>query len=294
MANQELADQDEALQHRRLINCVPALNLLFLPWVMFLAVFSTASFYMHYAVPAMVLLVNSTVVACVMLYAYMSSKTSGKVSAQNTFCPSYLSIMFLVSATLGWLLGDMNFWFNMEPVYNIEHLATYNNVNPSIHAGRRYQDAGTVYFQSDAVIDLNQSMSFRMGDLYCVAPIVDPGCKKNCVADFWAVGINCCAEDVADFRCGEYDNPAAKSGLKLMHDEQRPNFRLAVLQAEGVHKIVSSHPLFFSWLHDPVKEIDHMKRKGFKGFVLCMTISFFGFALTSYLCLTKAWYGQVR
>ena len=39
--------------------------------------------------------------------------------------------------------------------------------------------------------------------------------------DFWAVGVNCCGA-AADFKCGEFSNPKAHAGLRLMSDEQRP------------------------------------------------------------------------
>lgn len=294
---QDIWDQTEKLKSRSRINCVPALNALFLPWVMFLFVFSMSSFDVHYTMPALVFCTNGTIVLCIARYAYKSFRSAG-VTPDRSVYPKYLAVMLLISVSFGWLLGDLNFWFNMQPAYNIEHLATYNNVNPSTTAtqsgqqvptgGKRYQDAGKVYFEHNAVLDLNRSMSFKMGDLYCVAPIIDPDCKKNCGFDFWAVGMNCCAEDVADFRCGEYNNPAAKAGLRLMHDEQRPNFRLAVLEAEGVHKVVSTHPVFFYWLHDPIKELSHIKRKGYREFVLLMIVSFFGYGLAAFLSLRWA------
>jgi len=295
--NQEEAfAQSEHLKHRRRLNCIPALNALFLPWVLFLFVFSVTSFWIHYASPFTTFAINTSLVIGALGYAVVSHNSNG--SPERSFYPTYLSVAFLVAVSLGWLLGDLNFWFNMQPAFNIEQLATYNNVNPSQHTtsaghkvptkGKRYQDAGQIYFEHNAHLDLTRSMSFKMGDLYCVAPIVDPNCKNNCGYDFWAVGINCCAEDVADFRCGEYANPSAKSGLRLMHDEQRPNFRLAVLEAEGVHKMVSTHPIFVTWLHDPVKEISHIKHKGFRGFVLLMIVSFFGNALAAYLSMKWA------
>jgi len=293
----ELEDQTEKLRHRRRINCIPALNALFIPWVMFLVVFSLASFYFHYVAPAVVFASNTAIVLGSFFYAYTSFKDP-YARPERSFYPTYLAVAILTAVSLGWLLGDLNFWFNLQPAYNIEHLATYTNVNPSMHTmpngqvvptrGKRYQDAGKIYFEHNAKIDLNRSMSFKMGDLYCVAPIVDPNCKKNCGFDFWAVGMNCCAEDFADFRCGEFNNPSAKNGLRLMHDEQRPNFRLAVLEAEGVHGIVSTHPIFFYWLHDPVKEIAHVKRKGYREFVLLMIVSFFGYTLSAYLGLKWA------
>jgi hypothetical protein len=293
----EMRDQHQKLKRRRRINCIPALNSLFLPWVLFLIVYSLASFWVHYVAPVFTWVLNTSIVLFCVGYAYRAFKDPN-TRPDVAFYPTYLAISFLLAVSLGWLLGDLNFWFNMHPAYNIEHLGTYLNVNPSQQTtqsgqvmatrGKRYQDAGKVYFDHKVKLDLNRSMSFKMGDLYCVAPIVDPTCKGTCGFDFWAVGINCCAEDVSDFRCGEYNNPAAKSGLRLMYDEQRPNFRLAVLEAEGVHKIVSTHPIFFHWLADPVKELEHVKRKGYKGFVLLMIVSFFFSAMCSYLALKWA------
>jgi len=296
-ANEDMLDQQEKLGRRRRVNCVPALNALFLPWVLFLVVFSLSSFKLHYVLPAVVTIFNTVVTLAVFAYAYMAF-TNVTDRPEKAFYPTYLSIAFLTAVTFGWLIGDLNFWFNMQPCYNIEHLATYNNVNPSTSTlrsgqvvptrGKRYQDAGKVYFDHDSIIDVDKSMSFKMGDLYCVAPIVNPNCKKNCGYDFWAVGTNCCAEDVSDFRCGQYNNPSAKAGLRLMHDELRPNFRLAVLEAEGVHKIVSTHPVFFYWVHDPVKEMAHVKHQGFRLFVVLMIVSFFGYGAAAFFCLNWA------
>lgn len=289
-----MKENGEKLKGRRRINCNAALNALFFPWALFLIVFCTASFYLHYESPFLVLLLNGLALVGSLYCMYRSSSTPNP-NRDRTFYSTYMAIACVIAVSLGWLLGDLNFWFNMQPAYNIEHLATYTNVNPSATtsqsgqqvptSGKRYQDAGKVYFEHNAMLDLRHAMSFKMGDLYCAAPIVDPQCNGTCGFDFWAVGVNCCSEDVADFRCGEYSNPTAKAGLRLMHDEQRANFRMAVLKAQGVHKVTSTHPVFFHWLHDPVKEIDHIKRKGFRGFALAMIASFGVNALVTSLWL---------
>merc|ERR1740130_1909177 len=59
---EHMAEQKEQLSRRRRVNCVPALNALFLPWVMFLTVFSLASFYVHYAMPFCTFMFNSCTV----------------------------------------------------------------------------------------------------------------------------------------------------------------------------------------------------------------------------------------
>eukprot|EP00971_Amphidinium_carterae_P179620 3562419-Amphidinium_carterae.1 len=39
--------------------------------------------------------------------------------------------------------GDMNFWYNMQPFYDVENLNTYPSVNPAREKGQQLMDAGT-------------------------------------------------------------------------------------------------------------------------------------------------------
>jgi len=269
-------------KRRRRINCVPALMAVFLPWVLFLAAYATTSFYFHYVAPCtMCALIFFALYLGFILIVQARQKQGQK---KDQFYPLYFGWALIISVGLGALWGDLNFYSYMQPAYEEEHLATYTNIDPSSERlwngaltptrGKRFQDAGKVYFRHDAVLDVNRSMSFKMGDLYCVAPIVNPNCRKNCGLDFWAVGINCCSEDAADFRCGQYNNKRAKSGLRFLPDSRRPYFRLAVLQAEGAHKISSPHPLFFQWVEDPVHTIREWKKDGYRRFLFFMLFSF--------------------
>ncbi|CAE8599305.1 unnamed protein product, partial [Polarella glacialis] len=133
------------------------------------------------------------------------------------------------------------------------------NVSPKEYKGNQLMDAGRIHFSADAKLDLTKSMGFKNLDTYCVVPITvgstagGPEQLEN--YDFWAIGTNCCSGHVADFHCGEYNNVAAHAGLRLMKDEMRSYFRLAVQQAEAAYNIKANHPIFLYWMQDPQTEI---------------------------------------
>jgi len=285
LTNQLRADADaDRLAKRRLrVNCVPLLLALLVPWAMFLIAYGAVSFDGHYSQPMLVW----TGVVLVLLVSgnFLVSQLRSKMSLESRFWPLYFGVSCFFAVVFGVFLGEINFWQWMHPVYEINHLATYNNVNPSSQTtvygevipaqGGRYQDAGMIYFTHDAVVDTTRSMSFKMGDLYCVAPIITPGCNASCGMDFWAVGVNCCSEAAADFRCGEFSNPKAKSGIRMVSASTRPLYRLAVLQAVGEHDIDSTqHPIFLTWVQDPIAVVHSWERGGYKMFVVLMVFSF--------------------
>lgn len=250
---------------RRRMNMVAICTNLFLPWFLFCGIYSLMSFNIHYASPGVA---KGSVIAGLGIAAMAGFL--GYRAKQNDADPvwyNFAGIASLVAAVTAGICGDMNYWYHMHPFYDLENLNTYPSVSPMREKGQQVMDAGRVYFAEGTNLDMRKTIAFKNNDLYCVAPITH-GKEQPASYDFWAVGINCCSGVSSDFRCGEFNNPHARAGLRLMRDEQRPFFRLAVQQAEAAYNIKASHPLFFYWLQDPIAEMNSYRDDGFKFFLL--------------------------
>jgi hypothetical protein len=180
----------------------------------------------------------------------------------------------LVSCTLAWVLGmifgDICFNEYFRPYFDTNNLNVYPNVDPSTYTGTQLMDAGQIEFAAGSHLDLTRSYGFKNEDLYCVAPIVGPKQNNSNMTmanyDFWAVGINCCSGHVPNYHCGEYANPQANKGLRLMRDDLRGYFRLAVEEATATYNIQAAHPVFMYWMLSPSDEVRAYQDDGWKFF----------------------------
>mmetsp|Transcript_17244 Transcript_17244/g.37233 ORF Transcript_17244/g.37233 Transcript_17244/m.37233 type:complete len:291 (+) Transcript_17244:106-978(+) len=266
---------------KRRINLVAIVMNVFVPWLAFCVMYAMVSFSFHYQHPSWTWLLVVVGYIGVAILAVVTWRTKLRDRDPTWYGYAVLALFFAV--TFSFIFGDMNFWYNMQPFYDIENLNTYPNVDPSVDRGQQRMDAGRAYFTQGAKVDVSKSMGFKNLDIYCVAPIVKTGVKPD-TYDFWAVGTNCCSGNSPDFRCGQYANPRARSGLRLMRDDQRPFFRLAVQQAEAAFRITAAHPLFFYWMQDPVAEMNSYRDEGFKYYLLGI-FTFFSLNLFGVLCV---------
>jgi len=197
--------------------------------------------------------------------------------AGRTTWAIFLFLAMLLAWTLGLKLGNYNYSLHLRPFYDIEGLNTYPQVDPSKFRGQQLMDAGRIVFTKDARLDVRRSMGFKNPDTYCAAPITvgDENVTFKVLPsyDFWAVGLNCCG-DKGDFKCGEYNNPKAHAGVRLMRDDQRDFFRLAVQQAESAFNIKSVHPVFGHFMQDPVAEALSYQEEGFRYYFMGMCLYF--------------------
>lgn len=201
----------------------------------------------------------------------------------------------------GSLCGDRSYWQHMRSYYTYQDLATYTNINPAADRGQTYMDAGQVYFKENAYISTRDTVAFRSGNVFCAAPIVgqpiwNQGGQKEVdregelvlpesgTVDFWAVGTDCCDQMSRTFTCGQASNSRARAGLRLLRDDQRPFYALAVqewtamacarndntargqTEAAPVVCLPARHPLFFQWVEDPIAQVDSFYTKAVKQF----------------------------
>jgi len=268
---------------------------LFVPWLLFCGLFAVMSFSIHYQQPSFAYgIVALGLLVPLANGSFAVDAIRRKAAGDPTRQPTWFVFLFITSL-LAWILaitfGSVNFSHNMQPFYDVLNLNSYPSVDPSRMRGQQLMDAGRMVFNADAKLDLSRSMGFKNLDLYCVAPVTIGNANSShlplATYDFWAVGINCCSGNQADFHCGEFNNPRAHAGLRLMRDEQRPFFRLAVQQAEAAYNIRAQHPLFLYWMQDPIAEVSAYQDDGFRYYLLGM-FSFFALQLFLVACATIA------
>lgn len=147
----------------------------------------------------------------------------------------------------------------------------YSNVSPSSHPDSR-QDAGTVTFSADALVDTSRSIGYRAGGLYCVAPVLGGDSEK--FVGFWAVGYNCCRER-AEFRCGDVRVPDARSGLSLtlLNSPDLKQYTAAIQEAAAINEYtIPQNPILLHWVDSPVKALSAMWQEGLLFYAFCLVV----------------------
>mmetsp|Transcript_44209 Transcript_44209/g.96170 ORF Transcript_44209/g.96170 Transcript_44209/m.96170 type:complete len:305 (-) Transcript_44209:39-953(-) len=274
---------------RKRINYLPVILNIIVPWAIFALVLYLVSFDFHYKHPMGTIGLIVALLSLCIIIALVAKSSRGRDKE-----PSWLTFFALttfIAVLAAAIIGFINFYDNMVPFYEANSLNVYPAVNPSSQQGVEVMDGGRVYFTTGSRVDRHMGMAFKNDETYCVAPIVVfnstsnlPMEPKTKSYDFWAIGMNCCDRQ-GNFRCGSYANPKARSGLRLMTEEERPNYRLAVQQAEATYSITSIHPVFFTWVQDPVDEINKWLVSGRELFwksvwFYCLANAFFVIVLT--------------
>lgn len=200
--------------------------------------------------------------------AYKKLKYSLPGERRNLFVN--LAICSWCALLVGYLLGDRSYWLYTTNIYSYRDLVSYVDIDPSIDNGQSYMDSGHLYFKEHSYVLRQKFNKFKNGDTYCVAPIVrgsitpTPGSTQptrngyvlpqSGTYDWWAVGTNCCeGTSATNFTCGDVTSPLGRSGMRLLSDTQRPYYLLAVQEWSATYGLPVKHPLFFTWVKDPLE-----------------------------------------
>lgn len=261
----------------RRMNAISILMCLFIPWLLFCAVFSVRTFSIRESNAGLatgVVLCAALLILVVAMLAYQSLQK--KWHGDPRYEPMWYIFLFLTMllAFILALLGGEWIWQNTFAAhYGMEHLNEYSYIDPSRMRGQQIMDAGIIHFVPGAALDTRLSLGFRNNDVYCVSPI-SVGAAPLASYDFWAVGLNCCSGSPGDFKCGDYQSTSNVGGMRLMNDGQRAYYRLAVQQAEAMFNIRADHPLFFHYVADPQSESDSVYAEGWKYYTIGMVAHF--------------------
>lgn len=249
---------------RRAWNGRALLVALLAPWAVFVSALSVMSFPMRYesiffGPGKIAILVNIICFSVVLAFGWLAALAwQQKKLSYGAPKPTWHTFLF-GTTLLAWLLalalGDFNFEFNVSVFNEVSGLNSYHGVDVTKVEGKRMMDAGVIAFANGTRLDLAKSMGFKNKKMYCVAPITHED-KTLASYDFWAVGEDCCSEHQADFQCGEFDNPNARSGLRLISVKKREFYTLALEQAKATYGIQSSSPVFLTWMQAPDAEVD--------------------------------------
>lgn len=249
---------------------------LVVPWLLFVIMYSVMSFSAHFYSKAVCysVVILGLLVSLVFVKSAIDSvkKHSSDPEAENPTLAVFLAVTCVLAWLLGVFAGDLNYFYHMQPYYDASGLDVYSGkqaVDPSRMPGQQVMDFGIMTFVIGSKLDFAKATAFHSHDTFCVAPVINSNVKEPPASyDFWAAGMNCCSGDAGSFACGEFNNEFAMSGLRVMRQDHRDYYRLAVKQAESANNIKANHPLFFHWMQDPQLEIQAYQDEGTKFFLL--------------------------
>jgi len=176
----------------------------------------------------------------------------GKVTQKRSAWQWFPSCMLIISAVMGYVFGGTNYHIFMLPYLHYTYNREYTNVNPGEPADA-FQDAGAVYFASNARVNLAQGVGFMEWNRYCVAPIVSD--NPSDTVSFFAAGLDCCGSR-HDFNCWDAQDLNAHAGVRISESDplgrHMPQFKKAAAMAASVYGFKSSdEPVLLLWVKDP-------------------------------------------
>jgi len=245
------------------MNIIPCFLNIFMPWGIFIFISTLLKSTVHYHSPTKAYALWSVFFVFACFVTGMAMWARGREPDPTWFTFSSLQVWFAV--ILGTYVGLWNYDNFMHSVYEMEDLKVVAQIDALAERGQNHIDGGIFYFAHGNHLDHVHSWHFTHGTTYCVTPIVGKAgeAPTSGFYDFWAVGKDCCSTQAADFRCGDYANPNARSGLRVLDSKDQAFYRLAVEQTETNYNIKSAFPVFVTWDVDPLDTVASWQVKSY-------------------------------
>lgn len=273
------------------MNILPMFLNIFMPWGMFVFVLGVCGFWMMYSKPGIGIFL---VFLCALFWlgTFFVAVNRRKADPEPSWY-SYFSLMIGLAVFFGFVYGTYIFNRYSLPYHMVRDLKVIGHLDANKERGQNVMDAGIFYFAEGNKIDAMKSWHFKQSTVYCVAPVSKGGTPETQSFDFWAVGKDCCSVSSSDFRCGAYNNPLARSAIRVLDEQDLRFYRLAVEQAETLYGIMATHPVFFEWSQDPLEVVNTWNARAFANYILAavfaLVVSLLGVACAS---CKFAWLGR--
>lgn len=179
----------------------------------------------------------------------------GRKSVKGPFY-TIVSILCFIATANGIMSGLSIQARFFGPYWSYEHRPIYTDVLATDPAAAR-SDAGVISFASNAVVDTFRSGNVQSahGRQFCAAPILDE--SQQLLAEFWAVGQECCEGHVG-YYCDAAQDLTAKSGAVVFEMDswfvRDPYYKYiaAVKQAAARNQLqIPRRPILVRWVKDP-------------------------------------------
>merc|ERR1719352_1227276 len=113
-------------RQRMRMNIVAICVSLFVPWILFCVLYLDVSFFVHYKYSSLCwgIFGLGCLFVCI-LGLCAASKVHHLVKGSSNYVPTWYSFLFLtsiVAVAVAGAMGEMNFWHNMQPYYDIMNL----------------------------------------------------------------------------------------------------------------------------------------------------------------------------
>jgi hypothetical protein len=100
----------------------------------------------------------------------------------------FLTFSCMIAVIAGVVVGQLNFSTRMKQFYDLQHLNTFYDIEPSEYVGEQLVDAGRITFKDKVHVDVSHSMGFKNDEMYCVAPVVHRKLKRTPFTTFGSSG----------------------------------------------------------------------------------------------------------